>query len=100
MLKVNWPSAGCVVSSLDVCSSSQAVVVGGSGGSLHLMSSNHSPLYNAFSRPTEFADPLETYDPLINLDDTMAILAAIPLPLIDGPLLSDWPKQFVARGYR
>ncbi|XP_073976255.1 PAN2-PAN3 deadenylation complex catalytic subunit PAN2 isoform X2 [Rhodnius prolixus] len=100
LYQVNWPSAGCVVSSLDVCSSSQAVVVGGSGGSLHLMSSNHSPLYNAFSRPTEFADPLETYDPLINLDDTMAILAAIPLPLIDGPLLSDWPKQFVARGYR
>ncbi|KAK9499573.1 hypothetical protein O3M35_002594 [Rhynocoris fuscipes] len=99
LYQVNWPSAGCVVSSLDVCSSSQAVVVGGSGGSLHLMSSTHSPLYNAFSRPTEFADPIENYEP-ISLDDTMAVLASIPLPLTDGPLLSDWPKQFVARGYR
>lgn len=91
--------AGSVLTSLDVSSSSQAVGMGDNGGSLHLMSSSHTPIYNAFSRPTEFADAIEEYSS-IDINDTMAIYSSIPLPVTSSPLLSDWPPEFIKVVYR
>lgn len=63
------------------------------------MSFSHTPIYNAFSRQTEFADPIEEYPP-IDIDDAMAVYSSIPLPVTNGPLLSDWPEEFLKVAYR
>ncbi|KAL1137635.1 hypothetical protein AAG570_009331, partial [Ranatra chinensis] len=92
-------SGASLVTALDVSSSSQAVCIGDSAGSLHMFTSTSTPVFNAYSRPTEFADPIEPYEP-ISIDDTMAIYSAIPLPISAGSLLSDWPEQFIRKQYR
>ncbi|XP_014242212.1 PAN2-PAN3 deadenylation complex catalytic subunit PAN2 isoform X2 [Cimex lectularius] len=99
LYQVNCDGAA-IVTALDVSSSSQAVCIGETGGSLHLMTSVHTPVYNPFSRPTEFADTAETYETPVDVDDPMAVYAAIPLPITCSPLLSNWPEQFVKRRYR
>ncbi|CAH1395057.1 unnamed protein product [Nezara viridula] len=96
--QVNF-GAGSILTSLDVSSSSQAVGMGDTGGSLHLMASSHNPIYNAFSRQTEFPDPIEPYSS-IDINDTLAIYSSIPLPVTSGPLLSDWPEEFIKVAYR
>lgn len=87
---------------LDVSSSCQALAVGDSGGSIHLFTSQPAAIFNAYSRPTEFADPIETYEP-ISITDTLAVLSSVPLAYVQSPsspLLSDWPKQFIKNVYR
>ena len=96
--QVNF-GAGSLLTSLDVSSSSQAVAMGDTGGSLHLMASSHTPNYNAFSRQTEFPDPIEPYSP-IDINDTLAIYSSVPLPVTSGPLLSDWPAEFIKVAHR
>jgi PAB-dependent poly(A)-specific ribonuclease subunit 2 len=88
------------MTALDVSSSSQAVCLGNGGGSLHLLTSGGaSPLFNAYSRPTELPDPIHPYEP-ISMDDPMAVYSSVPLPITSGPLLSDWPNEFIRKQYR
>ncbi|XP_075237003.1 PAN2-PAN3 deadenylation complex catalytic subunit PAN2 isoform X2 [Lycorma delicatula] len=93
-------SANSICLALDVSSSCQSLAVGDSGGSIHLLTSTPNAIFNAFSRPTEFADPIETYPP-INIEDRLAILSSVPLPYLQtNKLLSDWPQQFLNKVYR
>lgn len=93
-------TANSLLLALDVSSSCQSIAVSDSGGSIHLFTSQPAAIYNAFSRPTEFADPIETYPP-ISITDTLASYASVPLVLQPGAtLLSDWPKQFLKNVYR
>ncbi|XP_022189319.2 PAN2-PAN3 deadenylation complex catalytic subunit PAN2 [Nilaparvata lugens] len=98
--QVNNANSMCLA--LDVSPSCQAITVGDSGGSIHLLTSSDRALFNTFSRPTEFADPIETYPP-ISIDDRLAILAAVPLAFqppsstVKQKLLSDWPKEFLQK---
>ncbi|KAG8320097.1 poly(A)-specific ribonuclease [Homalodisca vitripennis] len=81
---------------LDVSTSCQALALGDSGGSIHLFTSQNNAIFNAFSRPTEFADPIEPFDS-ISITDSLAILSSVPLVYTSPPttMLSDWPKKFL-----
>jgi PAB-dependent poly(A)-specific ribonuclease subunit 2 len=86
---------------LEVSSSCQCLAVGDAGGYVHTFASNASALFNSFSRPTEFADPVESLPVSIAMDDTTTPLTSIPFPLEhNSPLLSDWPEQFTRRRFR
>ena len=99
LFQVNSEGAMCMA--LEVSSSCQCLAVGDAGGYVHTFASNTSALFNSFSRPTEFSDPVEPLPVSIPMDDTTAPLTSIPFPLEHpSPLLSDWPEQFTRRRYR
>lgn len=50
-------------------------------------------------RPTEFADPVETLQP-VPFDDDVTPLSTIPIMYSEQPLLSDWPEEFLKKVYR
>lgn len=97
LLQVNTEGAMCMA--LEMSSSCQYLAVGDSGGYLHTFTSNPLAPFNSFSRPSEFADPLEITQPM-SIDDYSTPLSSIPVPYPNGPLLSDWPDQFTRRKYR
>ncbi|XP_046443074.1 PAN2-PAN3 deadenylation complex catalytic subunit PAN2-like isoform X2 [Daphnia pulex] len=99
LFQVNNEGAMCMA--LEVSSSCQCLAVGDAGGYVHTFASNASALFNSFSRPTEFADPVESLPVSIAMDDTTTPLTSIPFPLEhNSPLLSDWPEQFTRRRFR
>lgn len=51
-------------------------------------------------RPTEFADPVETLQPIPFDDDDDTPLSTIPIVYSEQPLLSDWPEEFLKKVYR
>ena len=62
-------------------------------GYIHLFCNRPEATYNAFPRPTEFADPVEPL-PHISVDDELTALSSVPLPFCSGRLLSDWPVEY------
>ncbi|XP_057379183.1 PAN2-PAN3 deadenylation complex catalytic subunit PAN2-like isoform X3 [Daphnia carinata] len=99
LFQVNNEGAMCMA--LEVSSSCQCLAVGDAGGYVHTFASNASALFNSFSRPTEFADPVESLPVSISMDDTTTPFTSIPFPLkYSEPLLSDWPEQFTRRKFR
>ncbi|XP_014488070.1 PREDICTED: PAB-dependent poly(A)-specific ribonuclease subunit PAN2 isoform X2 [Dinoponera quadriceps] len=93
-------TGGAMILSFDVASTSQFLCFGDAAGSIHLMSTNNpEPQFNTFSRPTEFADPVETLQP-IPFDDDVTPLSTIPIMYSEQPLLSDWPEEFLKKVYR
>ena len=97
LLQVHTEGALCMA--LEVSSSCQYLSIGDGGGYLHTFTSNPAAPFNSFSRPTDFAEPLELNQPLA-FDDFSTPLASIPIPYPNGPTLSDWPEQFARRRYR
>lgn len=99
LLQVNSEGAMCMA--LEVSSSCQYLAVGDAGGFLHTFASSPSASFNSFSRPTEFADPVDPLPVSIPMDDTTIPFTSIPFPMEHNqPLLSDWPEQFTRRRYR
>ncbi|XP_015605177.1 PAN2-PAN3 deadenylation complex catalytic subunit PAN2 isoform X3 [Cephus cinctus] len=93
-------TGGALVLSFDVSPTSQCLCFGDAAGSIHLMSTNTpEPQFNTFSRPTEFADPVETLQP-IAFDDHMTPLSTIPMMYTGHTLLSDWPEEYLKKVYR
>lgn len=93
-------TGGSMVLSFDVSSTSQCLCFGDSAGSIHLMSTNTpEPQFNTFSRPTEFADPVES-NQSISFDDDVTPLSTIPIVYTGHPLLSDWPDEYLKKIYR
>lgn len=93
-------AGGAMILSFDVASTSQCLCFGDATGSIHLMSTNNpEPQFNTFSRPTEFADPVETLQP-IPFDDDTTPYSTIPMMYSDQPLLSDWPEEYLKKVYR
>ncbi|XP_076240982.1 PAN2-PAN3 deadenylation complex catalytic subunit PAN2 isoform X3 [Calliopsis andreniformis] len=93
-------TGGAMILSFDVSSTSQCLCFGDSAGSIHLMSTNTAePQFNTFSRPTEFADPVETIQS-IPFDDDITPLSTIPIVYTGHPLLSDWPEEYLKKVYR
>lgn len=93
-------SEGAMCMALEVSSSCQCLAVGDGGGYLHTFASNPSPAFNSYSRPTEFADPVDPLIVSINMGDLSTPFTAVPCPLTEGPLLSDWPDKFTRRKCR
>lgn len=99
LFQINSEGAMCMA--LEVSTSCQCLAVGDAGGYLHTFASNSSATFNPFSRPTEFADPVEPLSTSIPIDDTSIPLTTIPIPINkNGPLLSDWPEQYTRRKFR
>ncbi|XP_043787474.1 PAN2-PAN3 deadenylation complex catalytic subunit PAN2 isoform X1 [Apis laboriosa] len=94
-------ATGCaMILSFDVSSTSQCLCFGDSAGSIHLMSTNTpEPQFNTFSRPTEFADPVESIQS-ISFNDDVTPLSTIPIVYTGHPLLSDWPEEYLKKVYR
>ncbi|XP_043271434.1 PAN2-PAN3 deadenylation complex catalytic subunit PAN2 isoform X2 [Venturia canescens] len=93
-------TGGAMVLSFDVSPTSKCLSFGDSAGSLHLMATNSpDPQFNAFPRPTEFADPVETLES-IPLDDNVTPLSNVPMIYAGVSLLSDWPEEFLKKIYR
>ncbi|XP_018369968.1 PREDICTED: PAB-dependent poly(A)-specific ribonuclease subunit PAN2 isoform X3 [Trachymyrmex cornetzi] len=93
-------TGGATILSFDVAPTSQCLCFGDLAGSIHLMSTNTpEPQFNTFSRPTEFADPIETI-PSIPFDDDITPYSTIPMVYSDQPLLSDWPEEYLKKVYR
>lgn len=76
-------SNGSESRSFDISSSCHHIAFGDEAGTLNLFSSNPSSMFNAFSRPTEFADPVQQCAPLDWMDrEGSGCLASIPLPFM------------------
>ncbi|XP_060522024.1 PAN2-PAN3 deadenylation complex catalytic subunit PAN2 [Cylas formicarius] len=99
LLQVESP--GTMIMTFDISSTSQAMAFGDSGGQIHLFSSTEEPLFNNYSRPTEFPDPVVQYDSF-NIDDYNTSLGSVPMPYQppDVLLLSDWPAHLIQYSYR
>ncbi|XP_077293018.1 PAN2-PAN3 deadenylation complex catalytic subunit PAN2 isoform X2 [Arctopsyche grandis] len=89
--------------SFDVSATGQTLVFGDQSGNLHLFSlgQNSEPLFNEYSRETEFADTPEEL-PSVSITDDSFLLSSVPRPpLFPGRNpVSDWPKEFTKTGYR
>ncbi|XP_033221398.1 PAN2-PAN3 deadenylation complex catalytic subunit PAN2 isoform X2 [Belonocnema kinseyi] len=93
-------TGGAMILSFDVSPTSQCLSFGDSAGYIHLMSTNNvAPQFNTYSRPTEFADPVETLEPISFYDNTTP-LSTIPTMYTGQPLFSDWPSEFIQKVYR
>ncbi|CAL1534072.1 unnamed protein product [Lymnaea stagnalis] len=91
---------GAYLVAFDVSQTYQALGFGDSSGNVHLYSASPNSLFNPYSEPTEFADPVEPYDP-IDINDELAAYSGIPMPYPpQGPLVSDFPEHMMARTYR
>lgn len=53
----------------------------------------------SLNRPTEFADPVESLQP-IAFDDDLTPFSTIPVMYTGHPLLSDWPEELLKKIYR
>ncbi|XP_053609702.1 PAN2-PAN3 deadenylation complex catalytic subunit PAN2 isoform X2 [Plodia interpunctella] len=101
VFQVDTHSSLCSV--MDVSSTSQALVFGDQAGHLHLFSPqhNHEPVFNNFSRATEFADQVVGL-PYVSFNDTTFQHSSVPLP----PLASGnkWfnalPEEFFKKVFR
>ncbi|XP_004924145.2 PAN2-PAN3 deadenylation complex catalytic subunit PAN2 isoform X1 [Bombyx mori] len=101
IFKVETHSSQCNV--MDVASTSQALAFGDQSGHLNLFSptQNHEPVYNNFSRSTEFADPVEGL-PYVRFSDTRFQYSSVPLPQLasGGKWFNELPPEFFRKVYR
>nr|XP_049694171.1 PAN2-PAN3 deadenylation complex catalytic subunit PAN2 isoform X3 [Helicoverpa armigera] len=99
--QVDTQSSLCSV--MDVSSTSQALVFGDQAGHLHLFSPqhNHEPVFNNFSRATEFADQVVGL-PYVGLSDTSFQFATVPLPPLSSGnrWFNELPQEFFKKIYR
>ncbi|CAH0398456.1 unnamed protein product [Chilo suppressalis] len=114
LLHVNQPAANqsvfqvdtqssLSVSVMDVSATSQALVFGDMTGHLHLFSPqhNHEPVFNNFSRATEFADQVVGL-PYVSFKETTFQFSTVPLPPLSSgsKWFNELPPEFFKKNYR
>ncbi|XP_027041539.1 PAN2-PAN3 deadenylation complex catalytic subunit PAN2-like isoform X1 [Pocillopora damicornis] len=92
---------GSLCTTFDISATCQTMVFGDAGGNTHLWGDTQEKdiLFNMYSRETEFAAPIPHLHPLA-IDDYSIPLSTFPLPMPNGPLLSDWPAENMVFGDR
>ena len=79
----------------------QAVAFGHSSGSVHLFTKGENVLFNDFSEETLFIDPPQFSNAYIDINNEIAPLSSIPVPLTnEKKLISDWPNNSAKPEYR
>ncbi|CAG4940821.1 unnamed protein product [Parnassius apollo] len=101
VFQVDMQNSLCSV--MDVSATSQALAFGDQAGHLHLFSPqhNHEPVFNNFSRSTEFADQVVGL-PFVSFNDTAFQFSTVPLPpLTSGnKWFNELPPEFFRKNYR
>ncbi|XP_068633249.1 PAN2-PAN3 deadenylation complex catalytic subunit PAN2 [Battus philenor] len=101
VFQVDTQSSLCSV--MDVSATSQALVFGDQAGHLHLFSPqhNHEPVFNNFSRATEFADQVVGL-PYVSFNNTSFQFSSVTLPpLTSGnKWFNELPPEFFKKLYR
>ncbi|XP_059049747.1 PAN2-PAN3 deadenylation complex catalytic subunit PAN2 [Achroia grisella] len=101
VFQVDTHSSLCSV--MDVASTSQALVFGDQTGHLHLFSPQHNqePVFNNFSRATEFADQVPSL-PYAGFSDTTFQFSSVPLPSLasGNKWFNALPAEFFKKVYR
>lgn len=71
---------------------------GDQSGHINLLSTTPEPIFNVYSRDTEFADLIPQQLPFVSIEDLNFSLSSIPLPpLATGTkLFSDLPTDMLA----
>ncbi|XP_063707749.1 PAN2-PAN3 deadenylation complex catalytic subunit PAN2-like [Culicoides brevitarsis] len=97
MYQINTSGAQCL--SFDISSTTQAMVFGDQAGKINLVGSIGlvQPKFNGYSRPTEFADPIQPL-PFVPINDYSFPMASIPLPKVSSEhekLSSDMPEDLM-----
>ncbi|XP_012943481.1 PAN2-PAN3 deadenylation complex catalytic subunit Pan2 isoform X2 [Aplysia californica] len=91
---------GAAIIAFDISSTYQALCFGDSSGNVHLFAGGQSAIFNQFSVPVEFADPVDQLEP-IDVNDELAAYSGIPMPYpAQGPLVSDFPEEMMNQVYR
>ncbi len=91
-----------LATTFSVSENCQAIAFGHSSGSVHLFTKGENILFNDFSEPTLFIDPPQYSNTFIDINNEIAPLSSIPVPMTDNSqtLISDWPKKSNKPGYR
>lgn len=80
---------------------SQAVAFGHSSGSVHLFTKGENIIFNDFSEETLFVDPPQVSSTYIDINNEIAPLSSIPVPLIENKqYISDWTISSQKPEYR
>lgn len=80
-----------LATSFSMSENSQAVAFGHTSGSVNLFTKGENILFNDFSEETMFVDAPQTNNPYIDINNEIAPLSSIPVPLADkGSYISDW----------
>ena len=92
-----------LATTFSVSENCQAIAFGHSSGSVHLFSKGENILFNDFSEPTLFIDAPQYSNTFIDINNEIAPLSSVPVPLTDEnsqKLISDWPKKVIKPNYR
>jgi len=82
-----------LATSFSMSENSQAVAFGHSSGSVHLFTKGENVLFNDYAEETLFVDPPHATNMYIDINNEIAPLSSIPVPLAEkGDYISDWVR--------
>ncbi|XP_015791797.1 PAN2-PAN3 deadenylation complex catalytic subunit PAN2 isoform X3 [Tetranychus urticae] len=93
-------ATGTSITSFDISNSGQALAFADDAGIIYLYGASDEVVFNNFSQPTEFADPVDPARPL-SFNDIITPYSINPMPAYrDDKLLADIPAELCKKAYR
>ena len=99
---VQLPPSGASITTFDVSSTGQAFAFGDDHNFIYLLGACNEVDFNINSKPTEFADPIETVRsvPITDLWTPMSEISPFPYYAVTDKLLSDMSPEMCRKLYR